>query len=392
MNKKESNTARINKIKEERYELLKEVRENINNCNEKVLDNASDIINALNCDEKNIKKYEALKKAQSLIESLTKEIANATTKEEVESLRKKLNYYINKVKDEAKKRNIDYSKYYEHATNLRKNIAKYIRFIKRKEQIDMLENVNNNYEELNDDALKMLSKQISSARNYNTRVIKEGKRTSTNNNSSLVTMEQTKEEEIENVSLNNETEIKEITLDDIKRKRDRNISRAVIDEDIPQRHLRVKRSNMDSIGDFRSDKKRLLPEPKKFESDKDFISSRVDEFDNRYQMLNPIEYNQSFGKNIVSFMKNIPIYSINKRKLERIKLDYSLFHRSEDLGIYMKYVKMDNSIIEGLRKVFHNSSLYNNEEIYLNNHERCVNWILSVVREKDIQLNYRLAK
>ena len=80
MNKKENNKERINLIKAERCELLKEVRESINEGNERVLESTNDIINALNFDEKNIKKYEAPKEAQGLIESLTKEIANATSK------------------------------------------------------------------------------------------------------------------------------------------------------------------------------------------------------------------------------------------------------------------------------------------------------------------------
>lgn len=412
MDKKESNRTRINLIKAERCELLKEVRENINNGTEKVLESVNDIVNILNYDEKNIKKYEALKEAQKLIESLTKEIVNATTKEEVEVLRKKLNYYINKVKNEAKKRNIDYNKYYGHVNDIRKSIAKYIRFIKRKEQIDAIENANDNYDSLDEETRKLLSRQISNARNYNTRVIREQKMNIINSNNSSITsidnqeknneesdnnsvvnvIEASPSEIIDNDSEVNIVDVKEITLNDIKKKNERSNSRAIITEDIPKRALRVCNANLDSIEDHKSSKKNILSLQKEYKSDEDYISSRVSEFDIRYKLLRPMEYNQSFGKNIVTFVRNIPIYSINKKKIEKIGNDYTLFHRGDDLGVYLEYIKKDNTIIAGLMKVLHNSALYNSENKYLNNHDRCVNWILSVVREKEINLSYRLAK
>ena len=58
----------------------------------------------------------------------------------------------------------------------------------------------------------------------------------------------------------------------------------------------------------------------------------------------------------------------------------------------MEYTRRDNSFIEGLRGIFKKSSLYNKENDCLDNHERCVNWILSYIRNNNITLNYVRAK
>ena len=173
MNKKEKNQSRIDIIKEERIELLMEVRESIKEQNENVLNNANEIISLLEYDDMNIKKYQSLKEAQELINSLTIEIANSNSKEDIEKLRKKLNYYINKIKNEAKKRNIDYNNYYEKVSTIRKDISKYIRFLKKQDQINELEMINNNYELLTDEDKEKLQRQLLTARNYNTRIKKE---------------------------------------------------------------------------------------------------------------------------------------------------------------------------------------------------------------------------
>lgn len=416
MNKQEKNKERIEIIKEERYELLKEVRESINNGNDAVIENAESIIEALDYDEKNIKKYEALKEAQTLIESLTKEIANAKTKEEIETLRKKLNYYINKVKNEAKKRNIDYSEYYENVTNIRKNISKYIRFIKRRDQIEELEKINEKYYELDKESQKKLSHQISSARNYNTRIIKEKmmQNSVVLENNNLVQEELKRDIEVSPIELVSDSEDKNESMTD---------EREHHDVDFVLVGYKNENLNVDDLVEDQSDNKAVSiinnidEEPTKamivlnrkkdnserkkslyfqiedeYASDEEFVTAKVDEFGQRYKISEAYEYNNSIGKNMISFVKNIPIYNANKRKIKRMMCEYTLFHRSDDLGIYIEYIRKDNSIIEGLRKIFNKSSLYNRENEYLNNHERCVNWILSFVKENNIILNYRLAK
>ena len=340
MNKKEKNQSRIDIIKEERIELLMEVRESIKEQNENVLNNANEIISLLEYDDMNIKKYQSLKEAQELINSLTIEIANSNSKEDIEKLRKKLNYYINKIKNEAKKRNIDYNNYYEKVSTIRKDISKYIRFLKKQDQINELEMINNNYELLTDEDKEKLQRQLLTARNYNTRIKKE--------------QENKKEEDIISIQA--------------EKKKEKNIK-------------------------FNFSKKlRLLDLMDSYSSDEEFISNKIIEFNKRYDLNETYDYNDSIGKNVISFFKNIPIYNTNKKLLKKMYFDYANFYGGDDLGLYIDYTRRNNSIIEGLKGIFKKSSLYNKENIYLDNHNRCVNWILSFVKRKGIQLSYVKAK
>ena len=340
MNKKEKNQSRIDIIKEERIELLMEVRESIKEQNENVLNNANEIISLLEYDDMNIKKYQSLKEAQELINSLTIEIANSNSKEDIEKLRKKLNYYINKIKNEAKKRNIDYNNYYEKVSTIRKDISKYIRFLKKQDQINELEMINNNYELLTDEDKEKLQRQLLTARNYNTRIKKE--------------QENKKEEDIISIQA----------------------------EEQKEKNIRFNFSK----------KLRLLDLMDSYSSDEEFISNKIIEFNKRYDLNETYDYNDSIGKNVISFFKNIPIYNTNKKLLKKMYFDYANFYGGDDLGLYIDYTRRNNSIIEGLKGIFKKSSLYNKENIYLDNHNRCVNWILSFVKRKGIQLSYVKAK
>ena len=413
MDKKELNQERINVIRQERCELLKEVREKIQNGNEQVINSAEDIIAALNYDEKNIKKYDALKEAQGLIEILTMEILKANSKEERDALRKKLNYYINKVKNEAKKRNIDYSKYMEKVTTIRKNISKYVRLVKREQQSNEIDELNYYYDSLTDEEKKNLSRKITNARNYNTRVIREKNNITSNSNEIIPVLvkeesEKEKTDEILEVSeiptdSNKDTEkvylpvrsdegIVIKTIDDIqKKRRDARRSNTTIFDEIVKRKTRI-RNISNSLDDIEINKNITVPEEKTYASDEEFISAIVKDFNRRYGINETLEYNSTVGKNMINFFKNISAYTTNKKILKRMAFDYLTFHFNEDLSIYMDYVRKDNSVMEGLRRVFNKSALFSKEEEYLNNHDRCVNWILSVVRDNNINLNYKLAK
>ena len=129
-----------------------------------------------------------------------------------------------------------------------------------------------------------------------------------------------------------------------------------------------------------------------YSSDEEFISNKIIEFNKRYDLNETYDYNDSIGKNVISFFKNIPIYNTNKKLLKKMYFDYANFYGGDDLGLYIDYTRRNNSIIEGLKGIFKKSSLYNKENIYLDNHNRCVNWILSFVKRKGIQLSYVKAK
>ena len=72
--------------------------------------------------------------------------------------------------------------------------------------------------------------------------------------------------------------------------------------------------------------------------------------------------------------------------------DYMCFHHAADLAVYIDYMQKSNSVKEGLKGVFKKSALYSKEDEHLDNHDKCVNWILSYVESNNIRLKYVKAK
>lgn len=99
-------SEKINKINEDRKLILNMVKENLDKTKLELSDNINNIINALNYDEQNIEKYKNIINAKQLILELMEEISMANNIEEIVNLRKKINYYINKIKKELLKRKI----------------------------------------------------------------------------------------------------------------------------------------------------------------------------------------------------------------------------------------------------------------------------------------------
>ena len=98
---------KIQKINDDRKTMLNSVKDNILNNNTTLINNLDNIIEMINIDEVNTKKYTAIVRMKSLIFDLTEKIVNANSIEEITTLRKKINYYINKIKKELVERNID---------------------------------------------------------------------------------------------------------------------------------------------------------------------------------------------------------------------------------------------------------------------------------------------
>ncbi len=350
---KDKNLDRINRIKEERKLLLTEVKDSINNSNEEVINNISEIKELLNYDEESIKKYNAICEAQELIESLTKEIVNAKSHEEVIEIRKKLNYYINKVKNECKKRNIseeDYNKYYSNITDLRKNIAKYIRYLKRESNINHIDELNSNYDNLSSEEKQDLNKAIKLERNYNTRQLNP------------------KEKEVKEEELTDSERLQRLLSESFKKEGTSPLSMG---------ELTIESSNQ---------------EEDTYSSDREYIDTKVTDFSRRYKTYKTHHYNHSLPGNIVSFIKNVPIYKKNQKTIRRMMFDYEHFYHGDDFNSYIAYQANNNSIKEGLKSIFKHSSLYNKENLYLDTHNRCINWILHYIRHNNLELNYNKAK
>ena len=169
MGKIMNNEEKVTKIKEERKLLLEMVKNTISNNKDSFTEELDNLYKVLKLDEENTKKYTALLKAKDLIQELIEEILVAESIDDIIRLRKRLNYYINKVKKELMSRSIDDDsiiKYQEIVSNIRNNVAKYIRFLKRSDNISLIDDFSVK-DELSPEEVQLYKKLIKRENSYN---------------------------------------------------------------------------------------------------------------------------------------------------------------------------------------------------------------------------------
>lgn len=377
MNKDEK---RITKIKNDHAELLKMVRDDIIENDGKLDESIEKVIKVLDFDEKSIKSYQATIAAQELVASLTKKILEAKTKEEVCEIRKKLNYYINKIKSEMKKRNLNESylnDYQDKVSYLRKDIAKYIRFLKREDNIVEIERLYSRYKELNHEEMVNLKKALKREIAYNKRNLNEF-----NSNEKLEIIKNTK------VKVLKESK-KEVNKEEKVTSIDGNPFQLIIPED-------------------KTPKDPFLYEEKPTPKDKprfylknirnaDFIevegylNGKIKDYNRLYRIEDTHDYSRNnLGKNVIHFFRNLPHYIHNKKAVKKMKSDYYRFYNGNDLGSYIEYLKHRNSISEGLKCMFSKSHLYNNNDII--KHEMCSRWLFDFCRRHGMDIHFQKNK
>lgn len=370
MNKDE---IRIEKIKKDHIELLKKVRDNITTNQEDLSKNIKDAISVIKIDEKCIRKQETAIKAQKLIADLTQEIVEAKTKEEVIEIRKKLNYNINKIKEEIKKRNIDeeyLNSYQEKTAYLRKDIAKYIRFLKREDNIARIDSLYSNYDKLTKEEMIELKKALSREITYNRR----------------------------NKTLFND----ENTIQIVKQKINVPIKKTDIVESIegnPFTMSKTKEENNDDIFQY-SKSEPKQPQYHYFAKDisstnftevENYLDSRVGRYNRQYHIRPTKDYiENSLGKNITCFFKNLPSYIHNKKAIKEMKDDYYRYYNGNDLGSFIEYTKRRNSILRSLKCIFSKSHLYSN--INLLKHDKCTAWLYEFCKQNGMDLSFQKQK
>ena len=342
--KRMSNEEKINKIKTERQDMINVVLDNINNNKNILVEEVEKIAQVINKDEENSKKYIEILKIQELIENLSNEIINANTKEDIISLRKKLNYCINKVKNIMRSRGMsdeDINAYSLKVNNLRKDIAKYLRYVKRINNINLIDELNNNYDNLTNEELIQYKKLIRLENNYNKRILNPTPKK--NNKSNQL-----------------ETNTTKIIFDDVKEDKqlvDDNIIVEVVDSEY---HVN--------------------------ESVRDYIKKQVELFMIRYGVKDIHPYRNTIVHNISTFIKNLSIYSENKKSIHNMINEYNYFYGGNDLYSFIAYTRQHNSIKYGLKQIFSKTNLYSKEDDYLKEHEECVDWILDYCKKKKLSL------
>ena len=398
-----NDSIRIEKIKSDHAELLKLVRNSIVENKEHLSESIDSVITILDFDDKCVKKQEAMEQARELIASLTEEILNAKTKEEVFEIRKKLNYYINKIKAEIKKRNVSeetLNDYYNKATYLRKDIAKYIRFLKREDNIAEIDRLYDRYESLNAEEMETLKKALRREMNYNHR----------NLNPPVEKKEEVVSEVREDVS---EEPKEEVVSGDVEEPNPFDLS--FIKKDVkksdPKDQFAFLREELgldEPKSDLERDRFVLSEEIKRsdaarpqyimkdlqsteYSEMKEYLDYKANQFAMQYRVEPTLDYSRRHRvRNFVHFFRNIPRYIYNKKVLKHMMADFCRFYNGGDFGSFIEYIKSRNSIRNGLKCLFSKSHLYSNENLI--KHEKCSRWIYDFCKRNHLNISYQVEK
>ena len=378
--------------------LLKKVKESIIENKDHLSESLDSVITVLNVEEESSKKYQALVQAQELILSLTQEIVDADSLEQVIELRKKVNYYVNKIKNELKKREsseellLDYQ---TKVTYLRKDIAKYIRFLKRESIINEIESTNPLYDELNEEDKKKFQKLVRNETRYNTRNIdsfhqeqivsvpsieKKENETSTSDTKEEIIFDFPDLDQSKKDQDSTSVDFEKLFQDQSSLSTESVSSLELEDDDLSPAY----KEHLDgSTFSFRHSKE--ISQISFSEADP-YLSKKLLDYMKQYDIVDTIDYGTSPIKNFVSFLKNIPRYISNRKRIKIIQRDLSMFYRGSDLISFYEYTKRRNSIKNGLRSIFKNTHLYSDEDMYLSQHEKCSQWVYEFCKKNSMNM------
>lgn len=439
-----TNEEKIAKINSDRKVILENIQEKLKNSNEICNDNLGQIASLLKTEDESQKEYKAILKAKDLILELTKEIANSNSVEEIVSIRKKINYYINKIKKILNSRGIfenEINELSKKTNNLRKDVANYIRFLKREEKISQIEELTNK-ESLTDEEKNNLKKLFRNEMSYIRRTTNP-----------VVKKEKTQEklvinEEVEDNKNNLEEVVSKLSLDEIeemnnnreyfyyppldmvlryvvKPSLDNYKSLAIgIDGESYEVDFRLlekasKQEDNDEI-EFLEQDVEVIDEDEKIETINDNeekvpealyfnrflteedIAKKYRGYKRQYHFRRLKKYNSNFIVNLSRLLSNVPKIIHNKKMIKNMKKDYNNFYRGEDLRRSINNALSENSIAKSLRLIFKNSLISKREEESLIAHSNVLNElynfnILSTMEEANIQeynnvINYILTR
>lgn len=351
---------KINKINNDRKLMLNLIKENLNKNKNNLLDNINIVFDTLDFDNQNIKEYKAIINAKKLIFELVEEISKATTIEEITNLRKKINYYINKIKKELIKRNVNqdlFNKTLNSVDSLRSNISMYLRFLKRQNKISEIENLFENINNLSDESNARFKKILTNELKYNKRIINHlesnptqkaknppRKGTITETNTSKTETKLTQEEQTTN-----------------------------------QKHIELPLNLLNNSDDKSSHTEQHID----LFNGQNFLAGRLEYYKSQYIFANLLTYNNNFFQNCINFFRNIQSYIFNKRIITNAERDYNIFYRGNDLKYFIDYSKKRNSIMTALAIIFESSHLSKREIECLYDHNKCLQWIIEFHDQND---------
>ena len=374
---------KIAKIKETHKFLIEKVKQEIEEKNHVLNLNIGDLTSLLDYDSTMVKKYEAVVKAQELIDEFTTSIKNSNSVEEIKAIRNKLNYYINKIKKEIKDRGLseeEFNKYYMNATNLRKDIAIYVRFLKRDDKIAEIESLNGNIDNLDKEQLTrlrtLLKNEVAYGKKYTEFYANPGQ-----------------SEPVEIVE-----EPKPLTLEDLRREkieRDKKKQTSTLDSKFFE-EIRKTPVVVPSIA-AKGIKKLEIPAAtqtvakddfKRYETLESYLGDKVNSFKTHYRLVRTEKYTNSIIKNIPILVRNVPRIIENKKKIKSIVRDMRFYYSTPELIAFGKYTIKKNSFMQNIKEVFRKGLLRSRENQYVAEHNRCIEWMKNFCNRNHMEIRY----
>jgi len=349
-----SYNEKIERINNDRLLMFNTVKDYISMNNSRVSESLKITSSLFNFDEENTKEYKSIVNAKQLIFELTEEISKATSVDEVINLRKKINYYVNKIKKELVKRNVNqevFNQIYTGVSYLRNNISMYIRFLKRESTLVEISDLYKKIDSLSPDDSDKLKKLLTNELNYNKRVLK------TMNSDNTIDLKKTDMKHsslIENGKDSNIFQLPSEIHDDV--------------EDVVDENISIDFNNVFDT-QFSGQIYNIL-------EGADFLTDRIDRYNLQYKFSTLLNYNGTFFKNCVNFFRNIPRYNFNKNTIKLAERDYETFYHGSDLRDFIDYSKKRNSIKVAIEIIFKCSRLSKREIECLFNHDKCKEWIM----------------
>lgn len=379
----------IDNIKESRQVMIKKVTDSIKTDSISLTSKTNELINQTQNDEK---KQKELLKVQELITSLIEDIINAKDETEINKIRKRLNYYINKIKKELKKREIsekDIEDYQEKVCSVRSNISKYIRFLKRNKNIEEIEQLNNRFEELLEDDSKKLKQMISLEKRYNKKYTNtEETKKSSKELSITSNISEIFKQEIDKIVAGNEL-ISNI-FEEPSKEQPKKVKEEIIEE--PKKEEKPSFViDFDEIIKRSNNSHRLDKSYDEYDNVIDYLNDKISLYKIKYGMLDLQEYDKSIIKNSIIFLKNFLKYIRNKKTIEIMKRDNRFFYSGSDLTGYIEYSKQRNSIKNALKGIFSKTNIFSSKGEKPDEKNRCIKWILDTYGE-DAIINNKLRK
>lgn len=362
---------KINKVEYNRNEAIKLVRRSlIDSCNI-TINNIDSLLEKV--EDKNSKQYKSLTKLQKLLMRFIDEIVFAQNVEELINTRKKLNYYITKVRKELENRQIDIiseETYKGSIALLRDDIKEYIRCFKRNNNIALIKGLYK--EKLTRQEKKDITKKLSNERRFTKRILEKYSNPrflptndidyrDTNGMREIIF-----EEPIEIVEENNSKypffkKIKEnkIETKDIEVPETIEFEPLDLEEPIeinlraPQIQVKTPEESNQEVDVFPEE----TIETTKTPEERIYINTRMIQESTNYVMRKTKRYEGSFIGNISSLISNVPGYIHNKRIIELMKSKYANIYRGSDLRELIHISEDTNSFKKAIETIFNRTKI-----------------------------------